>query len=162
MRLHSTLHPRKAQHTIPRRQGGPHCHSSWINRQKIFILFREETPGDHQRIHEKSAKVHEYRIDGDSSPTASRQSRRSGGQKQIRSGFDQTSSSGERMGNETTSRTASGKSEVAIYAPQPGKILIEIQNDPDIQWPLKMRSDPYKQDNKMFYCFPNEQGHDTD
>lgn len=43
-----------------------------------------------------------------------------------------------------------------------GKILVEIRNDPEIQWSLRMRLYPDKRDNQKFFHFHDDHGHDTD
>lgn len=39
---------------------------------------------------------------------------------------------------------------------------MEIQNDPEIQWSLKMKSDPNKRDDGKFYRFHDDHGHNVD
>lgn len=44
----------------------------------------------------------------------------------------------------------------------PRKMLMEIRNDPKVQWPFKMRSDLEKRNNRKFCHFHDDHGHDTE
>lgn len=56
MKLLSALQPRKAQRGRPKRQGGHHRHNSWINRRKVFFLFRKKPPETFKELLEKVQK----------------------------------------------------------------------------------------------------------